>query len=112
MDATLSLANALGCGAISLFFVWAVLSPHVHDGVVIKSGLILMALGFGGLAIRLLDPASAPAGQLADSLSRCLLLINAGAAVAFVGYRWRTRHKPRVRRRATDWGDLDSRRHA
>jgi hypothetical protein len=112
MDPNLALFNALGCGAIAAAMVWAVLSPRVHDGVVIKVGLILMALGFGGIALRMLDPSSAPANQLAEMLARSVFLINIGAAVALAGYRWRTRHKPRVRRRATDWGDLDSRRHA
>ncbi len=112
MDAVLSLANTLGCGLLALLLVWAVLSPHVHDGLVIKSGLILMALGFGSIAIRMLDPWAAPEHLMAEALSRSILLINVGAAVVLVGYRWRTRHKPRTRRRATDWGDLDSRRHA
>ena len=112
MDAVLSLFNAAGCGAIAMALIWAVLSPHVHDGVVIKSGLILMALGFGAVAVRMLDPWSVMGETMGEALSRAILLINIGAAVTFLGYRWRVRHRPKVRRRATDWGELDSRGHA
>lgn len=112
MDAVLTLANTFGCGLIALLLVWAVLSPHVRDGVVIKSGLIMMALGFGSIAIRMMDPWAAPDNQMADALARSILLINLGAAVVLAGYHWRKRHRPRVRRRVTDWGDLDSRSRA
>jgi multisubunit Na+/H+ antiporter MnhB subunit len=112
MDDLISLANAAGCGLIAVALMWAVLSPDVHDGVVIKCGLILMALGFGAVAVRMLDPWSVDGVTVSEALSRSILLINIGAAVTFLGYRWRTRHKPPVRRRASDWADLDSRGHA
>jgi hypothetical protein len=111
MEILFYLVNGGASGLIALALIWAVLTPHVHDGIVIKSGLILMALGFGAIAVRMLDPWSV-AGDLADALSRALLLVNVGAAVVYIGYRWRTRNKPKARRRASDFMDLDSRNHA
>lgn len=106
MDALLVLLNAATCGALSLVLVFAILSPRVRDGVVIKAGLILMALGFGSIALLMFDGL---APHEVESLERALLMINAGITVVIVGYLLR---KAKVRhpvRRSTDWAELESR---
>lgn len=98
--------NAAACGLIALALVGAVLSKHVHDGIVIKFGLICMALGFGSIAVRMFDGLDA-----ADAihLARSILLVNAGLAVCIIGYLWRRTRAGHSVRRVTDWADLDSR---
>lgn len=98
----LQLINAGASGLICLALLGAILSPRVHDGVIMKVGLICMALGFGAMALRLWVGIKAADVQ---SLERALLLINAGIAVFILGYLLRkTRHPnaPPI----TDWGAL------
>jgi hypothetical protein len=102
----LALFNAAACGLIALALVGAVLHPRVHDGVVIKAGLISMALGFGSIAVRMFDGLR---GDDAVHLARSILLINAGLAVVILGYLWRRARAGVPQRRITDWGDFDTR---
>lgn len=104
MDIAFSLLNALACGLISLALIGAVLSPRVHDGIIIKVGLVSMALGFGACALRLLDGSAAGDGQ---ALGRCLLLINSGIAVVVIGFLVRKLRGGHALRRSTDWAELD-----
>jgi len=107
MDTILKLLNFLSCGLIAIALIGAVLSPRVHDGVIIKVGLCSMALGFGSLAIGFLfDTANMV------SIERSLLMVNAGIAVVILGYiirRMRSRHELR---RVTDWNEFDAEPHA
>lgn len=103
MDLLLSLSNAAACGLISLALIGAILSPKVHDGVVIKVGLICMAAGFGAMALRLWDGVG-PDEVL--GIERALLLINAGVAVVIVGYLMRKAKVHHPVRRSTDWAQL------
>lgn len=98
MDLLFMWLNAAACGLISVALIGAIISPRVHDGVIIKVGLICMAAGFGAISLQLLDGV--------EALARPLLLINAGIAVAILGYltrRVRARHPVR---RTTDWFTL------
>lgn len=101
MDTFLSFLNIGACGLISLALIGAILSPRVHDGIVIKIGLISLASGFGAMALRL--AAQEPAGDIAGVL-RALLLINSGITVVIIGYLLRISQHPGCV--ATDWGDL------
>lgn len=104
MDLLISWINAAACGLISLALIGAIVSPRVHDGIVVKVGLISMAGGFGATALSLID------GVGPDeivSLERSLLLINAGIAVVIVGYLLRKARVHHPVRRATDWAALD-----
>lgn len=106
MEWILTLVNALACGLISLALLAAIVSPAVQDGVIIKVGLISMALGFGAMALRLFDgigPEEMP------SVLRALALINAGIGVVIVGYLLRKAVAKHPVRRSTDWGELDTR---
>lgn len=103
MDILFSLLNAAACGLIALALIGAILSPKVHDGIVIKIGLISLAAGFGAMALRLWI------GVEADDLlgvQRALLLINAGIAVVIVGYLLRKAKVHHPVRRSTDWAQL------
>lgn len=103
MDLLLSWVNAAACGLISLALIGAILSPKVHDGIVVKIGLICLAAGFGAIALRLLD-GIAPDEVL--GLERALLLINAGIAVVILGYLMRKSRRHHPVRRSTDWAQL------
>ncbi len=102
MDLLLSWVNAAACGLISLALVGAILSPKVHDGIVIKVGLICLAAGFGAIALRLVDGVG-PDDVI--GLERALLLVNAGIAVVIVGYLMRKALRHPVRR-SSDWAQL------
>lgn len=104
MDLLLTWLNAAACGLISLALVAAILSPKVHDGIVVKVGLISMAAGFGAIALRLLDGVRA---HEVVGLERALLMVNAGIAVVIVGYLLRRARAHHPIRRSTDWAELD-----
>lgn len=103
MDLLISWVNAAACGLLSLALLGAILSPKVHDGIVIKVGLICMCAGFGAIALHLLD------GIGPDEVmgfERALLLVNAGVAVVIVGYLLRKARLHHPVRRSTDWASL------
>lgn len=103
MNLLIAWVNAAACGLISLGLIGAIISPKVHDGVVIKIGLISMAAGFGAMALRLVD------GALPDDavgIARALLMVNAGLAVVIVGYLMRKAKLHHPVRRSTDWAQL------
>jgi hypothetical protein len=104
MDLILSLANAAVCGVLALVLIGMVLSHRIHDGIVIKTGLCGMVLGFGAIAVALID--GSPVGD-GIRFSRALLLVNAGIAVVLVGYLWRARQAGHAVRRTTDWVELE-----
>lgn len=99
MDAVLALINAASSGLIAVALIAAIVSTRVHDGVVIKVGLIGMALGFGSIAIRLLDGLT---NSDAAGLAKSLVLINGGIAVVIVGYLLRRARAGHQVRRASD----------
>lgn len=103
MNLLLSWGNAAACGLISLALIGAILNPKVHDGIVIKIGLICLAAGFGAIALRMLD------GVRPDEIvgfKRSLLLVNAGIVVVIVGYVMRKARVHHPVRRSTDWEHL------
>lgn len=103
MDMLLSWINAAACGLISLALIGAILCPKVHDGIVIKIGLICLAAGFGAIALRLINGIGP---DEVVGLERSLLLVNAGIAVVIVGYLMRKARRHHPVRRSTDWAQL------
>jgi sulfite exporter TauE/SafE len=88
MDQLIALANAVGSAGIAAASAWAILSNRVRDGIVIKSGLILLALGCGVSAWHLFD------GIGYDdlmALNRARLVTLAGMTVIGAGYWLRLR---------------------
>lgn len=102
LDTFTSIINAAASGLIALALLGAILSPRVHDGVVIKVGLICMAAGFGAVALQMTD------GPNTTGLQRAILMINTGIAVVVIGYLWRVGFAHHRLRRTTDWVDFDS----
>ena len=81
---------------------WAIMSHRVRDGVVVKLGLILVALGFIGAALVSID------GGDHNSLASAHALVFVGLLVCALGYLLRKRrHKQRGGlHRLSDWVDL------
>jgi len=103
MDLLIAVINALASGLIALGLLGAILSPKVHDGIVIKVGLISMMLGFGSIAMRLWDGFQ---GEDLVRIDRALLMICAGVAVVILGYLIRKSRNGHPLTRSTDWTDL------
>lgn len=104
MDFILSLTNAAVCGALAILLGGMVLSKRVHDGIVIKCGLIAMFFGFGAIALCFIDGSSVGDGQ---RFARALLLVNIGIGVVIAGYLWRAYRAGHPLVRRTDWAPLD-----
>lgn len=104
MDDLFAAANGILCTLYALVMVAGIVSPQVRDGIVVKVGLIFMAVGFGALAVQSTGMHK-PGGML--NVDRALLLTNAGAAVAALGYLRRKHHKRHPARRSSDWLPLD-----
>jgi RsiW-degrading membrane proteinase PrsW (M82 family) len=107
MDALIDSVNVLASAALAVLLGWAAMSPRVRDGVVIKAGLVLAALGFAATAW-----AVSYAQHCTDwvVVGRAQVLIHSGAMLIIVGWVMRTRGGRRKLRRTTDWSDLDERR--
>jgi hypothetical protein len=103
MNLLLTWANASICGLLSMAFLAAVLSPKVHDGIVIKVGLIFQAAGFGSMSLRLFDGVRC---EEVLGLERSLMLVNAGIVVVILGYLMRKARVHHPVRRSTDWAAL------
>lgn len=101
--------NTIVCCLLSLATGWACLSRRVHDGMVIKFGLILLSVGFAAHALLTFDGIDR---WDAIALTRAQLLINAGMVIVVMGWLLRGRatraHAPE--RRASDFVDLDAAR--
>ena len=102
METLFSLINSGACGLVSMALIGAVLHPKVHDGIVIKVGLICMALGFGAIALLLYEGVMP---RTLVGMEHALMLVNAGIAVVILGYVWRKSKVHHPVRRATDWAD-------
>lgn len=105
MDTLLSLINGVTCGLIALALLGAIMSKHVHDGIIMKVGLVAMMFGFGSIALRMFDGLG-PEDSL--GLARSIMLVNSGIAVVILGYLVRRVRAHHPVRRMTDFTDFDS----
>jgi hypothetical protein len=103
-DSILNILNTAACCALALVTSWACLSAKVHDGIIIKIGLIFATFGFSGHAWITHDGIEAVD---AIAMIRAQLLINAGVVTAVLGWLARGHRKNGRERRATDFVDLD-----
>lgn len=94
--------NAAASLVLALLAAAAVISPRVRDGVVVKLGLILLALGAAGLGVAL------STGGPMDVALRALGLQTAGLFVIVAGVLLRACRPGPRRRRASDWIALDT----
>lgn len=97
--------SAVLCFAVAAIIV----SPRIHEGPIVKIGLMLLCIGLFGVAMqipRLADDAAV------RPLLNAITLGNAGLAISAAGVAWRIWHAPEARqvvRRMTGWPDLDDR---
>lgn len=84
MDRLMSVINLAACGLLSAAALWAVLSPRVQDGIVIKLGLGMLSLGFAAVGVALAGDRPLVA------VERALAFVHLGLLVvaAGIGIRW------------------------
>lgn len=89
--------SALLAIAAAAALTWVVLSPRVNEGLVIKSGLILLIVGLLAQAGQVLSGIETWRGA-----ANAAVLQHGGLCVALVGYALRVRVGRRRARRAVD----------
>lgn len=104
MDNLLISFNVLICSGLVVGLMFSVLSHRVNDGIVIKMGLGLMALGFAVSAYAMGNGIDCSDGR---TLTRSISCVNGGLLIVVLGYLRRTGYGQKKRRRSTDWVDLD-----
>ena len=97
MDHLVTSFNVVASAALCVLLAAAVMSDRVKDGIVIKAGLSLMALGLGLTTLVLLDGLD-PSDVWRLNNSRAIMLL--GGLVAALGLAWRFW---RGERRPTDY---------
>lgn len=90
MDVFVPAINVLTALALAALCAFAVLSPSVKDGVVIKLGLIIAALGYMVTVYALVDGVSC---EDIKTLARASLLTRCGLLVICAGWFWRKARK-------------------
>ncbi len=93
--------NTVSYALIFGLLAGAILSPRVRDGIVIKSGMSIMALGFFGLLCL-----QAEYWQPSQALAWCHAFVHAGILVVVAGYWMRQMRGKNRRRRTSDFADL------
>lgn len=96
--------NLLASLAMVVLCAWAIMDPKVKDGIVIKVGLMFIALAFVGFFALGLEPSRT---QVLDAAQGCLYV---GLIICILGYLGRRRRNAQAIRRASDW--VDDRRSA
>lgn len=102
VNVAFSAALCMAVGAI-------IVAPRIHEGPIVKVGLIMLCIGLFGVALQIPRLADDPAVR---PLLNAFTLGNAGLVVAVGGVAWRVWHQPAARevmRRVTGWPDLDDR---
>ena len=91
--------NALVSLVLCVASAWAIMSPRVNDGIVIKVGLICLSLGFMGIFF---FHVSTPVGP--HPLAVAQAIVHMGMLICAVGYLLRRRRHQGPRcRRVSDW---------
>jgi hypothetical protein len=99
-DSLILALNVGACLLLATLAAWAVLDERIHEGVIVRAGLILVALGFAGIAIALLHGSGV-------TLQRAMGLLHAGIIVVLLGREWRAHRRHKPMRRRSDWLDLE-----
>ncbi len=108
MDSALIVLNIIFSTAQLLSIGWVILNPKIHEGPVIKLGLILMAISQFAYAYLL---SSLDVGPNVEPILRAMTVGNAGIAAVVVGMAWRLWRYPHLcfaARAFTGFADLDS----
>lgn len=91
--------NGIVTGAIAIGLAWLVMTPRYREGLLIKLGLVCMAIGFAGVSYMSLS-------SMWWAIPRALAAIHVGLVVVVVGYYRRCRRAGHPLRRSTDFGGL------
>ena len=98
------------CAAVLCVAVGAIIvAPQIHEGPIVKVGLILLCIGLFGVALQIPQLAEHAAAR---PLLRAITFGNVGMSIVGGALAWRIWHAPEARqalRRATGWPDLDDR---
>lgn len=103
MDAVLVL-NIVACGLICVGSGVVIMHPKIHEGLILRVGLVLLSLGSFALAVNM--AASNEANPLRHALALCL----GGVVIIGLGIARRLYTDPHMRelaQRVSGWGDLD-----
>lgn len=101
------LINTAAAAGLCAICGYVIVHPRIHEGVVVKLGLIMLALGAFGVCASV--PRMADVPELRPLL-HALTLGNVGVSVAAAGIAWRIWHAPAARetwRRLTGWPELE-----
>jgi hypothetical protein len=104
MDSVITLANVMCYIVMSAAATWACLSSRVHDRILMKLGLVVLAIGFAAHAYLAIE------GVDTTAMGRAQLLSNGGLVLVVLSFLLRTRstrRHGRPERRASDFVDLD-----
>ena len=96
--------NAVFAGLLCAACVYAVMSARVKDGLIVRLGLVVMALGFGAMSGRLAT--GMHTGEI-DSFQRIMLFVHVGLSLCIIGVVWRVKTCKHAKDTASDWVDLD-----
>lgn len=102
LDRFINMVNFFFCFLIFTGLTWAVISKRVKDGIVVKLGLIMMSMGFAGLAYHMWN-----GHNFSDvvPIQRAMLMIHAGMGIVFIGVLFKSTLSRHPVRRASDWVD-------
>lgn len=82
----MQLLNLFACAFLFGFSSWAILSPHFHDGILMKKGLIILAMTSFASVVHYFDPMHAVDAQTS--------LLNMAFAIIAWSMIWRRIHRP------------------
>lgn len=107
IDVLVWLLNGTALLLMSFVLAAAVVSPYVRDGVVIKTGMSVMCLGFFGAAFHFLRLMGTVNEGDFIGIARSIALVCAGAVGVLIGAALRVHHDGTPLRRRSDWMGLD-----
>ena len=111
MDIALFIIGCVACLCIVIASV-VIMHPRIHEGLLIKAGLITLAVGSFALINHVTDLAGAPAmlGAEVRPLVRAVAACSGGVVMVLSGLIWRIWSSPVARGAAlmvTGWAGLD-----
>jgi hypothetical protein len=105
MDAVLVFCT-VACGLICTGSTVVIMHPRIHEGLILRLGLVLLSLGSFALGINLATSIDLQPQPLLHAIGFCL----AGAVIVGLGIARRLYADPHMRelaQRVSGWGDLD-----
>lgn len=98
--------NVVCAAALCLIIGWVIVTPRIHEGPIIKIGLVMLSCSLFGISALLPSLADEP---LMRPFVHALLIGNCGIVIAVGGLAWRIWRRPEARAAAvalTGWPEL------